>query len=108
MYKTIVYVSIPKSLIYICCELIQSQLPGLGLAFPVIIFGVLALVAGILMYWIPETLYAPMHQTIGEAESAKEDFGIPCCGKRDKSPRVLVPLSDGENMNEKDSELMKL
>ncbi|KAJ7388480.1 hypothetical protein OS493_037390 [Desmophyllum pertusum] len=37
--------------------------------------------AGILMYWIPETLFSPMHQTIEEAEGAKDDYGIPCCGK---------------------------
>ncbi|KXJ22238.1 Organic cation transporter 1 [Exaiptasia diaphana] len=86
----------------------MSQLPGLGLAFPIVIFGVLALVAGILMYWIPETLYAPMHQTIGEAESAEEDFGIPCCGKKkhQMSSRVLIPLSDDENMNDKENELI--
>ena len=34
------------------------------------------------MYWMPETLFAPMHQTIEEAEAAKEDFGIPYCGRR--------------------------
>jgi len=43
---------------------------------------VLALLAGILMYWIPETLFAPMHQTIEEAEAAEEDRGVPCCGRR--------------------------
>ncbi|XP_031557354.1 organic cation transporter protein-like [Actinia tenebrosa] len=63
----------------------MSQLPGFGIAGPVIIFGVLALIAGVMMYWIPETLYAPMHQTIEEAEAAKEDFGIPCFGGRNKT-----------------------
>ena len=34
------------------------------------------------MYWIAETLFAPMHQTIEEAEAAGDDYGIPCCGRR--------------------------
>jgi len=35
-----------------------------------------------LMYWIPETLFAPMHQTIEEAEAGEEDHRVPCCGRR--------------------------
>jgi len=46
----------------------QGQLPGLSVAFPSTMFGLFALVAGIVMYWMPETLYAPMHQTIQQAE----------------------------------------
>ena len=53
----------------------------MGIEFPAAIFGVLALVAGILMYWIPETLRSPMHQTIEEAVAAEDNYGIPCCGK---------------------------
>ncbi|CAH3139934.1 unnamed protein product [Pocillopora meandrina] len=61
---------------------LMSQFPGLSVVFPVVIFGVVATLAGILMYWIPETLYSPMHQTIEEAEAAEDDYGIPYCGKR--------------------------
>ncbi|KAL9982534.1 hypothetical protein ACROYT_G004588 [Oculina patagonica] len=61
---------------------LMGQLPGLSIAFPVVIFGVLAVLAGILMYWIPETLFSPMHQTIEETEAAEDDYAIPCCGKR--------------------------
>ena len=57
-------------------------MPGLSITFPVTIFAAVALLAGILMYWIPETLFAPMHQTIEEAEAAEDDYGIPCWGKR--------------------------
>ena len=60
----------------------QGQLPGLSIAFPVIIFAVVATLAGILMYWIPETVFSPMYQTIEEAEAAEDDYGLPCCGKR--------------------------
>ncbi|KAK3731639.1 hypothetical protein QZH41_007311 [Actinostola sp. cb2023] len=60
--------------------------------YPVVIFGVLALIATILMYWIPETLFAPMHQTIDEAEDGKEDFSVPCCGRRPRTSREGMPL----------------
>lgn len=65
----------------------QAQLPGLSIAFPVVIFAVVAALAGILMYWIPETVFSPMHQTIEETEAAEDDYGIPCCGKESQSPR---------------------
>ena len=68
----------------------QGQLPGLSIAFPVVIFAGVATLAGILMYWIPETLFAPMHQTIEEAEAAEDDYGIPRCGKRRGGQRKEV------------------
>ncbi|XP_067038000.1 organic cation transporter protein-like isoform X2 [Acropora muricata] len=61
---------------------LMGQLPGLSITFPVVIFASVALLAGISMYWMPETLFAPMHQTTEEAEAAEEDFGIPYCGRR--------------------------
>jgi len=54
----------------------------------VVIFGVVATLAGILMYWIPETLFSPMHQTIEETEAAEDDYGIPYCGKKKQSPKA--------------------
>ena len=61
---------------------LQGQLPGLSITFPVVIFALVAVLAGILMYWIPETLFAPMHQTIEETEAAKSYYGIPWCGRK--------------------------
>jgi len=46
------------------------------------IFAAVATIAGLLMYWIPETVFAPMHQTIEEAEAATDDYLLPCCLKR--------------------------
>ena len=69
---------------------LQGQQPGLSIALPVVIFAVVATLAGILMYWIPETLFAPMHQTIEEAEEAEDYYGIPCCGKRRGGQRKEV------------------
>ena len=53
------------------------------------------------MYWIPETLYAPMHQTIQQTEAAEEDFGIPCCGKR----RILNQNIELEEIDKLNSQL---
>ena len=79
----------------------QGQLPGLSIAFPVVIFGVVATVAGILMYWIPETLFSPMHQTIEETEAAEDDYGIPCCGKRPEKRRLgMTEVNDPVKMDE--------
>ena len=52
---------------------LQAQLPGLSLAFPVLIF------SRILMYWIPETLFSPL--AIEETEAVEDDYVIPCCGR---------------------------
>jgi len=67
---------------------LMAQLPGLSIAFPVVIFSVVSTLAGILMYWVPETLFSPMHQTIEETEAAEDYYGIPCCGKKSQSPRA--------------------
>ncbi|KAJ7388483.1 hypothetical protein OS493_037393, partial [Desmophyllum pertusum] len=85
---------------------LMGQLPGLSIAFPVVIFGVVATLAGILMYWIPETLFAPMHQAIEEAEAAKDDYGIPCCGKTLTMKRRRKGASE-ENNAVKMSDLTK-
>ncbi|XP_001622468.2 organic cation transporter protein [Nematostella vectensis] len=58
----------------------SGQLPGTSVALPATICGVIALIAAVATYWIPETLYANMHQTAQEAERAEDDYGIPCCG----------------------------
>ena len=60
----------------------QGQLPGFSIAFPVVIFALVAMLAGTLMYWIPEILFAPMHQTIEETEATEDCYGIPCCGRK--------------------------
>ncbi|XP_020914741.1 organic cation transporter protein isoform X2 [Exaiptasia diaphana] len=68
----------------------MGQLPGLSIAFPTTILGCVAILGGILMYWIPETLFSPMHQTVQQTEDAKEDFDIPCCGRK-------LPLDHNDN-----------
>lgn len=77
----------------------QGQLPGLSIAFPVSMFGILALVAGVLMYWLPETLHAPMHQTIEAAEAAKDDYSIPCCKKPLQSHEVELKQNANDTLS---------
>ncbi|EDO31179.1 predicted protein, partial [Nematostella vectensis] len=48
-----------------------SQLPGVSLTLPVTIFGVSAVIAGILSLWLPETRYITLPQTIEEVETVK-------------------------------------
>lgn len=52
---------------------------------PLVIFGVLGLIAGIMALWLPETLYSPMPQTVEEAEAWEEDYRIYCCGLHKKT-----------------------
>ena len=63
-----------------------------------VIFAVVGTLAGILMYWIPETVYAPMYQTIEEAEAAEDDYGLPCCGKRPR--QEVAQENDAVQMEE--------
>lgn len=77
----------------------QSQLPGIGVELPAAIFGVLALIAGIMMYWIPETLFAPMYQTVEEAEAAEDDFSIPCFKKHSKNNNQQGFVGENDEKN---------
>ncbi|XP_048582506.1 organic cation transporter protein isoform X2 [Nematostella vectensis] len=70
----------------------MAQLPSVSLTVPVIIFGGVAVVASVTSLWIPETHYAPMPQTIEEAENREDFYGIPCCLKS-------VELESSENIS---------
>jgi hypothetical protein len=81
---------------------LQAQLPGLSLTLPLCIFGSLALAAGFLALFLPETLFAKMQQTIEEAEEANLDYSVPCCGKPSKAHKfVPLPLTEKENLEYK-------
>ena len=51
---------------------------------PLVIFGVMGIIAGIMALWLPETLCSPMPQTVEQAETWPEDYKIYCCSR----PRV--------------------
>ena len=41
----------------------------------------MGLAAGILAFWLPETLTAEMSQTVEQAEALDEDYNLYCCQK---------------------------
>ena len=57
---------------------------------PLVIFGVMGLMAGVLALWLPETLYSPMPQTAEQAETWEEDYKIYCCGLQRRTKRETV------------------
>lgn len=58
-----------------------SDLPNLMKTFPLLIFGVMAVAAGVMAFWLPETLTSQMPQTVESAETWEEDYNIYCCKK---------------------------
>lgn len=91
-----------------------SQLPGVSVTLPMVIFGVLTVAAGLMTLWLPETLLAPMHQTIEEMELEKEYYGliwmekpypssIPCF-KSNSSDWDGVPMEDKTSTKSGDNE----
>ena len=65
----------------------QADLPNLGKTFPLLIFGVVGMAAGILAFWLPETLTAEMPQIVEQAEAWDEDYNLYCC----KKPQIQGP-----------------
>jgi len=61
-----------------------ADLPNLRKTFPLLIFGVLGVAAGVMAFWLPETLTSQMPQTVEQAEAWDEDYTIYCC----KKPRI--------------------
>ena len=50
---------------------------------PLVIFGVMGIIAGVMALWLPETLFSPMPQTVEQAEAWEEDYKIYCCRRRE-------------------------
>lgn len=71
----------------------QADLPDLNKTVPQLIFGVLAIMAGVMALWLPETLFSPMPQTVEQAEAWKEDYGFFCC----KRPQPVQNCATSEN-----------
>lgn len=72
---------------------------------PAIIFAVIAVISGFLMLFLPETLGAPMPQSIedGETFGVGDTFFTACCGKRKHQPVV----NDEEDVKEQMQPLNK-
>lgn len=65
-----------------------SQLPGLSVIFPMVVFGALALTAGLVILWLPETLNSNMCQTLDETNRQNEYYGFIWMERR-----VNIPFS---------------
>lgn len=70
-----------------------SQLPGLSVTLPMVIFGVLAVAAGLMILRLPETLNSNMCQTIEETNRTEEYYGFMWMGKRVDNPCKCERLS---------------
>jgi len=75
-----------------------ADLPSLRKTFPLLIFGVLGVAAGLLAFWLPETITSQMPQTVEQAEAWDEDYKIYCC----RRPRIQAPFEE-VLMNEEDT-----
>ncbi|KAJ7333868.1 hypothetical protein OS493_015961 [Desmophyllum pertusum] len=71
-----------------------SDLPNLWKTFPLLILGVLGVAAGIMAFWLPETVTSQMPQTVEQAEAWDEDYKIYCCRK----PQIQAPHAQGLEM----------
>ena len=49
-------------------------LPNLSKTLPLVIFAIFGILAGILAFWLLETLYSPLAQTVEQAEAWDEDY----------------------------------
>ncbi|XP_068680010.1 solute carrier family 22 member 15-like isoform X2 [Montipora foliosa] len=83
----------------------MSQLPGLSVTLPMMIFGVLSVIAGVMVLWLPETLDANMCQTIEEVAVAEEYYGFVWMGKRVARPcsyfrSPVVEANSSQNLPE--------
>lgn len=58
-----------------------AQLPGVSVTLPLVILGVLTLVAGLMSLWLPETLLSHMCETVQDIESSRESYGVIWMGK---------------------------
>ncbi|XP_078362537.1 organic cation transporter protein-like [Oculina patagonica] len=78
-----------------------SDLPNLRKTFPLLILGVLGVAAGIMAFWLPETITSQMAQTVEQAEAWDEDYKIYCCKKPQiHAPRVQELEMEANNLKE--------
>ena len=79
----------------------KADLPNLSKTLPLVIFGVFGILAGILAFWLPETLYSPLAQTVEQAEAWDEDYKIYCCRRhRSAKEEIIMEMSDNEEAND--------
>ena len=76
-------------------------LPNLSKTLPLVIFAIFGILAGILAFWLLETLYSPLAQTVEQAEAWDEDYRIYCCrSHRSAKEEIIMEMSDKEETND--------
>ena len=76
-------------------------LPNLSKTLPLVIFAIFGILAGILAFWLLETLYSPLAQTVEQAEGWDEDYRIYCCrSHRSAKEEIIIEMSDKEETND--------
>lgn len=58
-----------------------GQQPGVSLTLPLVIIGIMTLVAGVMSLWLPETLLSNMSETVKDVEKSRENYGVIWMGK---------------------------
>ena len=64
---------------------------------PFVVFGVLAISAGFLALFLPETLFSPMPQTVDQVESWTEDYGLPCRKRLGQAEEIRIEEKGKDN-----------
>ena len=76
-------------------------LPNLSKTLPLVIFAIFGILAGILAFWLLETIYSPLAQTVEQAEAWDEDYRIYCCrSHRSAKEEIIMEMSDKEETND--------
>ena len=76
-------------------------LPNLSKTLPLVIFAIFGILAGILAFWLLETLYSPLAQTVEQAKAWDEDYRIYCCrSHRSAKEEIIMEMSDKEETND--------
>ena len=76
-------------------------LPNLSKTLPLVIFAIFGILAGILAFWLLETRYSPLAQTVEQAEAWDEDYRIYCCrSHRSAKEEIIMEMSDKEETND--------
>ena len=53
----------------------------MSLTLPLVIIGIMTLVAGVMSLWLPETLLSNMFETVKDVEKSHENYGVIWMGK---------------------------
>lgn len=80
-----------------------AQLPGVSVTLPLVILGILTIIAALMSLWLPETLLSNMFETVQEIETSKENYGFIWMGKP-RPPLISFPCNSAQDSNKANGE----